>query len=178
MADLEAVLADVSYLMAMEKSKSTPAASASKKIILPDRRWVFCENCFLGEFSRVIGVKHRFPTDIKLKGSILSILFNFGTKIPLNKNTKDILGITFMVKIFSKKTFFVIKYCSMKKDPLAEIGNSSTNYQLFYYYFFKKFQCLIAITKLFFFIIKRPMTITIKIYIFYKNKTSIYIIKM
>lgn len=40
MADLEAVLADVSYLMAMEKSKSTPAASASKKIVLPDRRFV------------------------------------------------------------------------------------------------------------------------------------------
>jgi hypothetical protein len=39
MADLEAVLADVSYLMAMEKSKSTPAASASKKIVLPDRRY-------------------------------------------------------------------------------------------------------------------------------------------
>lgn len=38
MADLEAVLADVSYLMAMEKSKSTPAARASKKIILPDLR--------------------------------------------------------------------------------------------------------------------------------------------
>uniref|UniRef100_A0A1I8HMG2 RGS domain-containing protein n=1 Tax=Macrostomum lignano TaxID=282301 RepID=A0A1I8HMG2_9PLAT len=36
MADLEAVLADVSYLMAMEKSKSTPAARASKKITLPD----------------------------------------------------------------------------------------------------------------------------------------------
>ncbi|XP_001604700.1 G protein-coupled receptor kinase 1 [Nasonia vitripennis] len=36
MADLEAVLADVSYLMAMEKSKGTPAARASKKIILPD----------------------------------------------------------------------------------------------------------------------------------------------
>lgn len=36
MADLEAVLADVSYLMAMEKSKNTPAARASKKIILPD----------------------------------------------------------------------------------------------------------------------------------------------
>ena len=36
MADLEAVLADVSYLMAMEKSKSTPAARASKKILLPD----------------------------------------------------------------------------------------------------------------------------------------------
>ena len=36
MADLEAVLADVSYLMAMEKSKSTPAARASKKIFLPD----------------------------------------------------------------------------------------------------------------------------------------------
>ena len=37
MADLEAVLADVSYLMAMEKSKATPAAGASKKIVLPDR---------------------------------------------------------------------------------------------------------------------------------------------
>lgn len=38
MADLEAVLADVSYLMAMEKSKGTPAARASKKIVLPDPR--------------------------------------------------------------------------------------------------------------------------------------------
>lgn len=38
MADLEAVLADVSYLMAMEKSKCTPAARASKKILLPDPR--------------------------------------------------------------------------------------------------------------------------------------------
>uniref|UniRef100_A0A1I7VTZ4 RGS domain-containing protein n=1 Tax=Loa loa TaxID=7209 RepID=A0A1I7VTZ4_LOALO len=36
MADLEAVLADVSYLMAMEKSRNQPAARASKKIILPD----------------------------------------------------------------------------------------------------------------------------------------------
>ena len=40
MADLEAVLADVSYLMAMEKSKCTPAARASKKITLPDPRFV------------------------------------------------------------------------------------------------------------------------------------------
>lgn len=40
MADLEAVLADVSYLMAMEKSKCTPAARASKKIILPDPRYI------------------------------------------------------------------------------------------------------------------------------------------
>lgn len=38
MADLEAVLADVSYLMAMEKSKATPAARASKKILLPEPR--------------------------------------------------------------------------------------------------------------------------------------------
>lgn len=37
MADLEAVLADVSYLMAMEMSKQTP--ESSKKIILPDPRW-------------------------------------------------------------------------------------------------------------------------------------------
>ena len=36
MADLTAGLADVSYLMAMEKSKCTPAARASKKIALPD----------------------------------------------------------------------------------------------------------------------------------------------
>jgi len=40
MADLEAVLADVSYLMAMEKSKCTPAARASRKIVLPDPRYV------------------------------------------------------------------------------------------------------------------------------------------
>uniref|UniRef100_A0A182QVQ8 Uncharacterized protein n=1 Tax=Anopheles farauti TaxID=69004 RepID=A0A182QVQ8_9DIPT len=39
MADLEAVLADVSYLMAMEKSKCMPAARASKKIVLPDPRF-------------------------------------------------------------------------------------------------------------------------------------------
>lgn len=45
MADLEAVLADVSYLMAMEKSKCTPAARASKKIVLPDPRYV--NNCTL-----------------------------------------------------------------------------------------------------------------------------------
>lgn len=41
MADLEAVLADVSYLMAMEKSRNQPAARASKKIILPDPRYIF-----------------------------------------------------------------------------------------------------------------------------------------
>jgi hypothetical protein len=35
-ADLEAVLADVSYLMAMEMSKQTP--ESSKKIVLPDSR--------------------------------------------------------------------------------------------------------------------------------------------
>lgn len=40
MADLEAVLADVSYLMAMEKSKQSPAARASKKIALADPRYV------------------------------------------------------------------------------------------------------------------------------------------
>lgn len=39
MADLEAVLADVSYLMAMEKSRTQPAARASKKILLPDPRY-------------------------------------------------------------------------------------------------------------------------------------------
>ena len=45
MADLESVLADVSYLMAMEKSKAA-AKSAYKKFALPDIR---CNgaNCLL-----------------------------------------------------------------------------------------------------------------------------------
>lgn len=37
MADLEAVLADVSYLMAMERSKA-PSAKTIKKVTLPDAR--------------------------------------------------------------------------------------------------------------------------------------------
>jgi beta-adrenergic-receptor kinase len=52
MADLEAVLADVSYLMAMEKSKCTPAARASKKIILPDPRSVQIMLAHFGEILR------------------------------------------------------------------------------------------------------------------------------
>lgn len=44
MADLEAVLADVSYLMAMERSK-TPAAKTIKKLTLPDAR---CGSFFVG----------------------------------------------------------------------------------------------------------------------------------
>ena len=64
MADLEAVLADVSYLMAMEKSKSTPAASASKKIVLPDRTYVFRKKfnrsfSFIYRFIRVRSVTHK-----------------------------------------------------------------------------------------------------------------------
>ena len=39
MADLESVLADVSYLMAMERSKA-PNAKTVKKFSLPDSRWV------------------------------------------------------------------------------------------------------------------------------------------
>lgn len=52
MADLEAVLADVSYLMAMEKSKCTPAARASKKIILPDPRYTSSPYSLLRDFRR------------------------------------------------------------------------------------------------------------------------------
>lgn len=52
MADLEAVLADVSYLMAMEKSKCTPAARASKKIILPDPRYMQIMLAHFGEILR------------------------------------------------------------------------------------------------------------------------------
>lgn len=51
MADLEAVLADVSYLMAMEKSKSTPAARASKKIILPEPRYE-CSSVHVARVAR------------------------------------------------------------------------------------------------------------------------------
>ncbi|XP_069713450.1 beta-adrenergic receptor kinase 1 isoform X2 [Phaenicophaeus curvirostris] len=36
MADLEAVLADVSYLMAMERSRAAPAARASRRLALPE----------------------------------------------------------------------------------------------------------------------------------------------
>lgn len=58
MADLEAVLADVSYLMAMEKSKSTPAARASKKIILPDPRYADVTTCViaLARFMQISGL--------------------------------------------------------------------------------------------------------------------------
>lgn len=38
MADLESVLADVSYLMTIEKSRS-PNAKTLKKITLPDARY-------------------------------------------------------------------------------------------------------------------------------------------
>ena len=38
MADLESVLADVSYLMAMERSKA-PNAKTVKRFSLPDPRW-------------------------------------------------------------------------------------------------------------------------------------------
>ncbi len=37
MADLESVLADVSYLMAMERSKA-PGTKTVRKFVLPDRR--------------------------------------------------------------------------------------------------------------------------------------------
>lgn len=67
MADLEAVLADVSYLMAMEKSKLTPAARASKKIVLPDPRFVrIFHNIFrsfsvrLKKFTFVYKIEYNF----------------------------------------------------------------------------------------------------------------------
>jgi hypothetical protein len=40
MADLEAVLQDITYLVAMEKSRTQPA-QRSKKIILPDPRYSY-----------------------------------------------------------------------------------------------------------------------------------------
>lgn len=55
MADLEAVLADVSYLMAMEKSKTSPAARANKKIVLPNPRFVIASvYCCINLVSKVI----------------------------------------------------------------------------------------------------------------------------
>ncbi len=39
MADLESVLADVSYLMTIEKSRN-PGAKTLKKVLLPDPRFV------------------------------------------------------------------------------------------------------------------------------------------
>jgi len=49
MADLEAVLADVSYLMAMEKSRGAPARLTIKKIPLPDPSIRCLMNKFLSE---------------------------------------------------------------------------------------------------------------------------------
>ncbi|KAG8212631.1 hypothetical protein J437_LFUL013914 [Ladona fulva] len=59
MADLEAVLADVSYLMAMEKSKCTPAARASKKIILPDPRVISLPN-----YAKNVAIYHWMPITV------------------------------------------------------------------------------------------------------------------
>ncbi|VDK82827.1 unnamed protein product [Onchocerca ochengi] len=60
MADLEAVLADVSYLMAMEKSRSQPAARASKKIILPDPRHKYLEKTGEIKFERIFNQRLGF----------------------------------------------------------------------------------------------------------------------
>lgn len=46
MADLESVLADVSYLMAMERSK-TGGVKTVKKLVLPDKRSAISP-CYLG----------------------------------------------------------------------------------------------------------------------------------
>lgn len=54
MADLESVLADVSYLMAMERSKA-PNAKTVKRFSLPDPRWD-CQSLMLGEGSNPIVV--------------------------------------------------------------------------------------------------------------------------
>jgi len=86
MADLESVLADVSYLMAMEKSKSTPAARASKKIILPDSSVYSVMHLHLTNLGKVnfncifdekIGylLFHEFCTGSECDESVPQILF-------------------------------------------------------------------------------------------------------
>ena len=59
MADLEAVLADVSYLMAMERSKA-PAAKTIKKITLPDAR--LAKASFTRKILRFTGFPYRQVT--------------------------------------------------------------------------------------------------------------------
>lgn len=74
MADLEAVLADVSYLMAMEKSKCTPAARASKKIVLPDPRYVYGDVWPAGIGLPIIGQAQRHPFGDMYLGPIILLL--------------------------------------------------------------------------------------------------------
>ena len=71
MADLEAVLADVSYLMAMEKSKSTPAARASKKIVLPDPSYVATV-----EISSITSVQEQKAVNSKAVSFIMFSVFS------------------------------------------------------------------------------------------------------
>ncbi len=52
MADLEAVLQDITYLVAMEKSRTQPA-QRSKKIILPDPRY---SDFFLFNFNKFLNL--------------------------------------------------------------------------------------------------------------------------
>ena len=68
MADLESVLADVSYLMTIEKSRA-PNAKPLKKVVLPDarralQRWiqllgVFCQATRLEQALQLPGRSHR-----------------------------------------------------------------------------------------------------------------------
>lgn len=53
MSDLEAVLADVSYLMAMEKSK-TVATKAPKKNMIPDSRYLVIHIFYLNSIRSVM----------------------------------------------------------------------------------------------------------------------------
>lgn len=84
MADLEAVLADVSYLMAMEMSKQTP--ESSKKIILPDPRWDWAKKKEKRWNLRFFGVALKIPViDAFGGGSQIFIANAFYGLVPTDK---------------------------------------------------------------------------------------------
>lgn len=121
MADLEAVLADVSYLMAMEKSKSTPAARASKKIVLPDPRYcprpsagtvprgsTPCNNCLIINVVPMFCVPKEcctlYVSDVTHVNRLWSrcSVFCFSVRSVMHKHLEKMGEVTFE-KIFNQK---------------------------------------------------------------------------
>eukprot|EP00118_Oscarella_pearsei_P009919 m.58612 g.58612 ORF g.58612 m.58612 type:complete len:730 (+) comp34819_c0_seq19:76-2265(+) len=98
MADLESVLADVSFLLAVDRSRDQPAARVSRKIVLPDARF--------DEYSLLISLLSNVP-DVLLLASIHCVMHKYLTE----RNE------TSFEKVFDQKigSRFYLDFCS-KED--------------------------------------------------------------
>uniref|UniRef100_K7EVJ5 Ig-like domain-containing protein n=1 Tax=Pongo abelii TaxID=9601 RepID=K7EVJ5_PONAB len=77
MADLEAVVADASYLMATEKSKATPATHACKRTVLPEpSRFLLQRGSWTGPrcWPRGFQSKHTSLKHVFGSGTLLTVL--------------------------------------------------------------------------------------------------------